>query len=301
MAEWTRRQLKDDEEVFADLLLSDLKLVVWQDAAGAWWATLPGYRNTIRPLRAVDPPQTERGSGLEAAQAEALTLMREVWSEVDLALAELEIQVPAIAPTASPAAVYADGGLVSFPGALCACKKAGINPYLPISIPTDLACEGCGGLRYVNPSPFGGTWAYCHVDAANARTAEKAGLILPADVGLPAISNNTSEFAALARCLRALPDGWSGKVYSDSEVTLNRFFGDGGETGLPTGWLPAARANLKRLGALEPVLLGGHPNKAELEAGRRKDGRPVSRHNVWCDQACTAQARAYTNRFEVQP
>jgi ribonuclease HI len=143
-----------------------------------------------------------------------------------------------------------------------------------------------GGCIVRNPSPHGGTWAWCFVDDAGTRVQSKSGLILPAEIGLSAVTNNVSEFAALARALRALPDGWSGPVFSDSQITLGRIFWGWRDKGLPAGWLWAAQANLRRLGKLEPVLLDGHPTKAQLASGIGKRGNRVSEHNVWCDHEC---------------
>lgn len=153
-----------------------------------------------------------------------------------------------------------------------------------------------GGVIEANPSPHGGTWAWCHVNARGYRLRSAAGLVLPRDIKLPAVSNNVTEFLALGKCLRALPNGWDGPVCSDSEVTLARLFWKAPGKGLPKGWLDYALANLKRLGILCPTLLGGHPNRAELEAGVRADGKPVSIHNVWCDQECTRIGREFLAR-----
>jgi len=150
-----------------------------------------------------------------------------------------------------------------------------------------------GGCVLVNPSPHGGTWAWCHVTAGE-RVRESGGTVTPAEIGMGKVSNNQTEFLALLLCLEALPDGWSGRVFTDSGVTLGRFR-DGDKTkGIPAPWVRRLNAVRHRLGRLEYVLLGGHPSKKELAAGVRKDGKPVSEHNVWCDRECQRRAKELT-------
>jgi hypothetical protein len=36
-----------------------------------------------------------------------------------------------------------------------------------------------GGVVNINPSPIGGTWAFCHVDANGGRIREESGRIEP--------------------------------------------------------------------------------------------------------------------------
>lgn len=151
-----------------------------------------------------------------------------------------------------------------------------------------IAVYSDGGLVIRNPSPYGGAWAWCGVNEENLIVESKSGLLVPEKLGIAEISNNTAEFCAMARALRAMPKGWSGTAYSDSELTLNRIFGnwDAGK-GLPEGWMKAARKNLKRLGKITPVLLSGHPTRQELLNGVcKRRGRQVSGFNVWCDEEC---------------
>lgn len=151
-----------------------------------------------------------------------------------------------------------------------------------------------GGCVLLNPSPHGGTWAWCHVNAAGERVREAGGHVTPAEIGMGTVSNNQTEFLALLLCLEALPDGWGGKVFSDSGVTIGRFR-DGDKTkGVPPVWVRRLASVRHRLGELEYVLLGGHPSKKELAAGVRKDGKPVSEFNVWCDRECQRQAKQIT-------
>lgn len=157
--------------------------------------------------------------------------------------------------------------------------------------PTSVYADG--GVIRTNPSPHGGTWAWCWVDDAGQRIKTASGLILPADLGMETVSNNVSEFMALARALRSLPDGWSGTVFSDSRVTLGRIFEGWRDKGLPEHWLDAAARNLRRLGRVEWVLLDGHPTKQQLAEGRGKRGNLVSAHNVFVDAECQRVARQF--------
>lgn len=162
--------------------------------------------------------------------------------------------------------------------------------------PTVTEVYADGGCVLVNPSPHGGTWAWCHV-AGGGRVREASGTVTPEEVGLPTVSNNVTEYLALLLCLEALPDGWSGKVFTDSGVTLGRFrdYATARTKGLPDSLVKRCGAVLARLGSLEYVLLGGHPTKADLGKGfRSSDGKPVSVHNKWCDRACGERAKELT-------
>jgi hypothetical protein len=195
----------------------------------------------------------------------------------------------------------------------------------------DLRCEHChgdgttyvravyadGGVLGRNPSKLGGTWAWCWSlteklvvpDVTPWVFREGAGLCLygatEKECGLtgfrvvegraPEITNNVTEFLALARCLAPLPAGWEGPVYSDSQITLGRFFRGWETKGLPPDWV--ARVHeviLPRLGKLTPVLLDGHPTRSQLQAGVGKRGNLVSSFNKLCDHQCNLVAGVYT-------
>jgi hypothetical protein len=157
-----------------------------------------------------------------------------------------------------------------------------------------------GGLLRVNPSPIGGMWAWCHVDQGGARVRSASGMLLVDEIGA-AVTNHHTENLALLLGLEALPDGWSGRVCTDSLNALRVFCHEGRVGKLPSAWYPRIGRVLARLGRLEPVLLKGHPTRAELTAGvgtkRGRDGvrrtYPVSEHNDWCDRACSQAGLAY--------
>jgi ribonuclease HI len=153
-----------------------------------------------------------------------------------------------------------------------------------------------GGVIGNNPSPIGGTWAYCFVGEGGERLAENSGLLLPSckALGVLPITNNICEFLAIGKALAALPAGWSGIVYSDSQNAMQRWFDNAACNGLPLEWVRSRRAVKQRLGAVQWEVIQGHPTRSELEAGRgRRGGALVSVHNVWCDEACIAAGLEY--------
>lgn len=154
-----------------------------------------------------------------------------------------------------------------------------------------------GGVIQINPSPIGGTWAFCHVNAANQRIRTASGVVLPRS-SCPLITNNLTEMIALVKGLEALPDGWAGVVYSDSQITLGRLFEGWKMSGIPPVLIRQGTAAMARLdwANCNYVLLDGHPTKAQLLAGRGKRGAPVSEHNVFCDKACQKEAAAFTGQ-----
>lgn len=144
-----------------------------------------------------------------------------------------------------------------------------------------------GGVIQINPSPIGGTWAWCHVNVTGERIATGSAVITPRQ-SCPLITNNLTEMIALVRGLAALPEGWAGVVYSDSQITLGRMFEGWKMNAIPPmlikqGIEAKARLNWRQC---TYVLLDGHPTKAQLAAGKGKRGQPVSEYNVWCDQEC---------------
>jgi ribonuclease HI len=153
-----------------------------------------------------------------------------------------------------------------------------------------LYCDG--GVIGRNPSPVGVTYAWCAVDDDDARVQFGSGVI-PARAG-GTITNNVTEYIAAVKALEAMPDGWNGTLYSDSQVTLGRIFWGWQTSGLPANAIDRCNKALDRLGRVWPVLLQGHPTRADLESGvGAKRGYPVSKHNVFCDQECGRQGREY--------
>jgi ribonuclease HI len=162
-----------------------------------------------------------------------------------------------------------------------------------------------GGVIGRNPSTVGGTWAFCWVDANGHRVLERSGHVTPAELGMDAagksfqsVSNNVTEFLALLLALEPLAGHLQTiAAYTDSGVTLQRFASPHVTKmhGVPTDFV--SRLGVMR-SCIHPVftLLGGHPNRSELKAGFRSDGKPVSAHNVWCDKECSvAGAKLVSN------
>lgn len=155
-----------------------------------------------------------------------------------------------------------------------------------------------GGVIKKNPSPYGGTWAWCAVDGCGNRVIEKSGVV-PA-TATRTVSNNHTEQIAITLALEAMPDGWSGTVHSDSQIALGRVFKGWREENLPANISIRSRRAVARLGRIQTVLLQGHPTRADLENGiGKKRGYPVSVHNVWCDKACGKAAEEYLKTLEV--
>lgn len=144
-----------------------------------------------------------------------------------------------------------------------------------------------GGVIGRNPSPVGGTFAWCHVSEAGERVASGAQVLLAGKGGCPnPITNNLTEFVSLVACLEALPECWSGAVFSDSRITLGRLFQGWKMDGIPWSFAAWGSLVLARLGDVHWTLLDGHPTRSQLTAGIGKRGGPVSIHNVWCDARC---------------
>jgi hypothetical protein len=157
-----------------------------------------------------------------------------------------------------------------------------------------------GGVIGRNPSPAGGTWAYCLVDNDGNRYTERSGWISPKQVGTVAVTNNLTELLALVLGIEAVPDDWCGTVYSDSWVSLQRVFLAASLRNVPP-WLVERLQTIQHSGRLDSmryVLLDGHPTRAHLDAGKGQRGAPVSIHNVWADQTCQRWSAQYTNVAE---
>lgn len=153
-----------------------------------------------------------------------------------------------------------------------------------------LYCDG--GVINRNPSMIGGTWAWCGVDEEGNRVMREGGVVEPVDAR--PVTNNWTEQIAITKALEAMPDGWSGTVYSDSQIALGRVFLRWRTKNLPDNIKQRGIDALKRLGRVTHCLLQGHPTKADLVRGvGAKRGFPVSVHNVWCDEECGRQANSH--------
>lgn len=166
-----------------------------------------------------------------------------------------------------------------------------------------------GGLLSQNPSKLGGMWAWCGVDRIDPRplvrgqvaggvnhdaelVASDSGVVLATATRF--VTNNVVEMMAAIKALEAVPAGWSGILYSDSEITLGRLFHHHALNGLPSNVVKRLLEVRQRIGAVRGVLLQGHPTKQDLQNGfGKKRGLPVSKWNVWCDDACNTVGEQY--------
>jgi ribonuclease HI len=151
-----------------------------------------------------------------------------------------------------------------------------------------------GGVIGTNPSMIGGTFAY-YLIHDDGRETGAAQVITDMDMGSP-VTNNQTEMLALIAGLEQLPADFKGTIYSDSKVTLGRVFMGWKWKNIPA-WMhkryQKQRAKFTNWDEIKYVLLDGHPTKAQLKAGIGKRGSPVSKHNVWCDEACRQAGEAF--------
>jgi len=156
---------------------------------------------------------------------------------------------------------------------------------------TDDLLYADGGVVGRNPSSLGGTWAWVLVRGGEV-VRQASGAVTPGDVDVTAVTNNQSELLAAVRALEAMPPGWAGVLRTDSKVTLHRLTHSEKFNGVPQ-WLRLRALAVRRGRRWRVELVGGHPTRAELAAGRlRKNGLPCCRWNVLVDALCGAAARA---------
>ena len=151
-----------------------------------------------------------------------------------------------------------------------------------------------GGNIGKNPSEIGGTWAWVGIDRDGNRVIERSGVLLvdPKVVEISRwVSNNHAEFWAVCKALAALPDGWSGTLFTDSSVIQTRFRNAwmhtkkgkkfGGRVyaeNTPRLWMQWFWKHLARLGEMQVVLVPGHEGVE---------------HNERCDTLCNRERLAW--------
>jgi hypothetical protein len=166
-----------------------------------------------------------------------------------------------------------------------------------------------GGVITRNPSDEGGAWAWRLVSDADEIVLQGSGVILPAEAGLPQITNNLTELLACVEALEAMPGSWRGTLFTDSLVTLCRLFNaDPSFNGVPPELEARTWAQRRRLWGYRVVLLDGHPTRKQLASGIGKRGNPCSKWNVACDEECRRLAVAFktaktaeANRASIVP
>ena len=164
-----------------------------------------------------------------------------------------------------------------------------------------LYCDG--GVIGQNPSPHGGSWAWVQVAGDGATRLKKAcGIVKAPYHGLDTISNNIAELLAAVYGMASLPDGWSGTIYTDSQVTELRIQIRSKDQkpakmrGVPHQLIREVCQQKERLGNYRVVLLAGHPTVEDMRRGTAREGVPISIHNVLCDRLCSEQARIERRR-----
>jgi len=154
-----------------------------------------------------------------------------------------------------------------------------------------------GGCVGRNPSKWAGTWAFVHVFDGKV-IGKESGIVLPKEVKLPKITNNLTELYAAMKALAYLGTAdWTGRIYTDSQVTLHRITTGTKFAGIPD-WMVDNILNMRRHRKWSAKLVGGHPTKRELIAGFNRRGKPVSKWNVACDVECQRLARKFLEELE---
>lgn len=170
-----------------------------------------------------------------------------------------------------------------------------------------------GGCVLKNPSEIGGTWAWVAIEEAlpefklfsygkDVNTEVELGGLdatakyIKSDSGFVAnysnvkITNNVMEYIAVIKALETMEDGWSGIIYSDSQITLGRIFDSWRNKGVHPIMIERKNNAMRRLGKVVGKHVDGHPTKAQLQAGIGKRGNPVSKWNVLADELCNKQS-----------
>ncbi len=150
-----------------------------------------------------------------------------------------------------------------------------------------------GGVAGKNPSPVGGSWAWCLV-ADNTIVRWACGFVQPVDIGREKITNNDTEGLAALLALEAMEEKWNGILHTDSLVTLYRL-----KRRQP--WqLPAFMRErimlLRQRKRIKVELVKGHPTAKDLANGVHANGSPVSEWNVFCDDRCNEVIQEFLQR-----
>lgn len=179
---------------------------------------------------------------------------------------------------------------------------------MPLTLYTD------GGVVQKNPSPFAGTWAYVIVDHNGTVLEEVSGLLYPKTLenekrglitsgGLLVTNNQTEMLALLMGLTRIPPQEPRVVICTDSKVTIGRAFQGQTWKNIPpwmTDLYKNLRAQLPHWNKYQAILLQGHPNKKELDAHIGTSGRPVSIHNVRCDELCHQRGAEYFEKWQKE-
>jgi ribonuclease HI len=130
-----------------------------------------------------------------------------------------------------------------------------------------------------NPSPYGVTW--CWILVENDELLESS-----SGVTSRLTTNNQAEFYAILKALESMPNGWSGEVYSDSQIALNWWGRRNFDQINIKQFKDRGLAASSRLGVLKFKHVKGHVNKSSRGT-----------HHSWqqlCDDSCHNQAKLYS-------
>ena len=162
----------------------------------------------------------------------------------------------------------------------------------PMKIPNHADIYVDGGVILKNPSALGGTWAYVIIDQ-DTILAESSGVVEPQEIGRSTVTNNYTELLAALQGLQRVDREWHGRIYTDSQVTHRRLISPHASfRGIPN-ILRRQILDLWQQRRWTAALVGGHPTKKELLAGRKSTGVPVSKWNVYVDKKCKLAAENY--------
>lgn len=129
-----------------------------------------------------------------------------------------------------------------------------------------------------NPSKLGGAWAWCAVDIHNDMIANDSGIVYAPKTRI--VTNNQIEQIAIVKALEAMPEGWSGIIYSDSMIAMGRVFKGFGKNptnkNLPPNIIRRTLEAVARCGKLTAIHVKGHSGNI---------------YNEWCDEECSRLVR----------
>lgn len=169
-----------------------------------------------------------------------------------------------------------------------------MTKFIPEHLQYDVYCDG--GVIVSNPSPYGGTFAWCVVNKTGKRVQCDSGVIEPKDIGMPKVTNNFSELYATIHALEAMPTGWAGILWTDSLITYRRLNHSPKFKNIPD-WLRNKCLQLRHNKLWTVMHCGGHPTASDLEVGYDERGLPVNKFNVWCDARCREEADKFMSKL----
>lgn len=153
-----------------------------------------------------------------------------------------------------------------------------------------------GGVIQKNPSPIGGTWAYCLVTIKGNLMYEDYDVERADRFNGKLVTNNQMELLAVIRGLQTLRRDMVVHICSDSEITLGRLFHGYAMENIPE-WmleeLAQERSRLTQFKNFKYTLLSGHPTKSQLITGTGRNSHPVSQWNQRADSLCKLAGKEY--------